>query len=110
MPKRSQGTGELEGYLGSVSENMDLLHSFLYIKKLSLKLNTCLLASAACKHLFSCAGLLFTAKRARIDSIHFENQLLLKLNRKFLEVKVLEQNSFVFAQATLHNVLCTCSL
>lgn len=40
---------------------------------------------AACERLFSCAGLLFTAKRARIDSINLEDQLLLKLNGKFRE-------------------------
>nr|XP_020481133.1 uncharacterized protein LOC109974981 isoform X2 [Monopterus albus] len=37
-------------------------------------------ASAACERLFSSAGLLFTAKRARISS-DLENQLLLKLNK-----------------------------
>nr|XP_020481131.1 uncharacterized protein LOC109974981 isoform X1 [Monopterus albus]XP_020481132.1 uncharacterized protein LOC109974981 isoform X1 [Monopterus albus] len=78
--RRSQGTGELDGYLACVSDNMDLLNSFPHIKKLSLKLNTGLPASAACERLFSSAGLLFTAKRARISS-DLENQLLLKLNK-----------------------------
>ncbi|KAL3993420.1 trace amine associated receptor [Sarotherodon galilaeus] len=81
--KRPQGTGELDGYLACVSDKMDLLNSFPHIKKLSLKLNTGLPASAACERLFSCAGLLFTAKRARMNSTNFENQLLLKINRKF---------------------------
>lgn len=85
--KRSEGTGELDGYLVSPSDKMDLLHLFPSIKKLSLKFNTGLSASAACELLFSCTGLLFTAKRARIDSINLENQLLLKLNGKFREVK-----------------------
>src|SRR4029434_461255 len=49
------------------------------------KLNTGLPASAACEQLFSCAGLLFTAKRARMNSTHLENQLLLKLNKKFVD-------------------------
>src|SRR4029434_4689999 len=83
--KRSEGTGELEGYLACVSVNMDLLDAFQNIKKLSLKLNTRLPASAACERLFSCAGLLLTAKRARINSTHLENQLLLKLNKKFVD-------------------------
>ncbi|CAB1424237.1 unnamed protein product [Pleuronectes platessa] len=48
-----------------------------------LKLNTGLPASATFELLFSCAGLLFTAKRARMSSTHLENQLLLKLNKKF---------------------------
>lgn len=83
--RRSQGTGELDGYLSCISNKMDLLNSFPRIKNLSLKLNTGLPASAACERLFSCAGLLFTAKRARMNSANFENQLLLKLNRKFIE-------------------------
>ena len=83
--RRSEGTGELEGYLACVSVNMDLLNAFQNIKKLSLKLNTGLPASAACERLFSCAGLLFTAKRARMNSTHLENQLLLKLNKKFVD-------------------------
>src|SRR4029434_217517 len=70
------------GYLACVSVNMDLLNAFQNIKKLSLKLNTGLPASAACKRLFSCAGLLFNAKRARMNSTHLKNQLLLKLNKK----------------------------
>ncbi|KAJ8416379.1 hypothetical protein AAFF_G00356670 [Aldrovandia affinis] len=81
-PRKSQA-GELDGYLACLSDKMDLLHSFPSIKKLSLKVNTGLPASAACERLFSCAGLLFTAKRARIDCVNFENQLLLKLNSKF---------------------------
>src|SRR4029434_1602295 len=81
--RRSEGTGELEGYLACVSVNMDLLNAFQNIKK--LKLNTGLPASAACERLFSCAGLLFNAKRARMNSTHPENQLLLKLNKKFVD-------------------------
>lgn len=83
--KQSEGTGELDGYFASPLDKMDLLHLFPYTKKLSLKLNTGLSAFAAGEHLFSCAGLLFTAKQARIDSINLENQLLLKLNGKFRE-------------------------
>ncbi|XP_060742575.1 uncharacterized protein LOC132856807 isoform X2 [Tachysurus vachellii] len=70
-------TGELQGYLACAPDSMDLLHTFPYVKKLSLRLNTGLPASAACKRLFSCAGQLFTAKRARIDCSNFENQLLI---------------------------------
>nr|XP_043903705.1 uncharacterized protein LOC122783127 [Solea senegalensis] len=60
--KRLQGIGELDGYLACVSNQMDLLNSFPHIKKLCLKLNTGLPTSAPCERLFSCAGLLFTAK------------------------------------------------
>lgn len=84
--KKSKGTSELDGFLACVSDKMDLLNSFPLIKKLSFKLNTGLPASAACERLFSCAGLLFTANRVRMNSTNFENQLLLKLNRKFLSI------------------------
>lgn len=83
ISRRLQSPVELEGYLAFATDTMELLHSFSAIKKLSLKLNTALPASAACERLFSCAGLLFTAKRSRIDSVNLENQLLLKLNKRF---------------------------
>ena len=73
----------LDGYLACAKNTMELLHSFSAIKKLSLKLNTALPASAACERLFSFAGLLFTAKQSQIDSVNLENQLLLKLNKRF---------------------------
>jgi len=79
----STRASDLDGYLACASEEMELLHSFPLVKKLSLKLNTPLPASAACERLFSCAGQLFTPRRARLDSTNFENQLIVKLNNKF---------------------------
>lgn len=74
--------GELERYLTCLSTaGMDLLHTFLHVKKkLSLKINTGLPASAACERLFSHAGLLFTAKRSQLNYSNPESQPLLKLN------------------------------
>src|SRR4029434_8985224 len=83
--KRSEGSAELEAYLACGSVNRDLLNAFQNIKKLSLILNTGQPASAACERLFSCAGLLFNAKLARMNSTHLENQMLLKLNKKFVD-------------------------
>src|SRR4029434_4686023 len=83
--RRSEGTGEIEGYIACVSFNMDLLNAFQNIKKLSLKLNTGLPASAPCERLFSCAGLLFNAKLARMNSTHLQNHLLRNLNKKFVD-------------------------
>ncbi|XP_072536994.1 zinc finger BED domain-containing protein 4-like [Salminus brasiliensis] len=84
--RRSRGTEELDGYLACVSDKLALLNSFPQIKKLSLRLNTGLPASAACERLFSCVGPLFAAKREWMNSTDFENQLLLKLNRKYERV------------------------
>ena len=42
-------------------------------------------ASAACERLFSAAGHIFTPMRARIGDTNFENQLLLKLNKGFVQ-------------------------
>ena len=72
--------GELERYLLCLSSaGMDLLHNFPHIKKLSIKMNTGLPASATCERLFSHAGLLFTAKRSQLHCRNFESQLLLKI-------------------------------
>jgi len=76
----STRASKLHGYLAYASEEMELLHSFPLVKK-SLKLNTHLPASATCERLFSCAGKLFTPRRARLDSTNFENQLIVKLNK-----------------------------
>lgn len=77
---------QLDGYLSLSSEQMDILKSFPAVCKLSVKLNTPLPASAACERLFSIAGLVFSPRRARLDSRNFENQLLLKINRTFFDL------------------------
>ncbi|XP_042578424.1 uncharacterized protein LOC122137070 [Cyprinus carpio] len=74
---------ELDGYLACVSDTRESLLTFPAICSLSIKTNTPLPASAACERLFSTAGLLFSPKRARLDTHNFENQLLLKLNPRF---------------------------
>lgn len=78
---------ELEGYLACSADHTSLLKTFPSVCKVSIKLNTPLPASAACERLFSIAGLLFSPRRARMDSSNFENQLLLKLNRSFYSLK-----------------------
>ena len=86
MKAGSTQTGEVERYLACPSTGgMDLLHSFPQIKKLSLKINKSLPASAACERLFSHAGLLFTSKRTQIHCKNLESQLLLKFNSHFKE-------------------------
>ncbi|XP_027013075.2 uncharacterized protein LOC113649457 [Tachysurus fulvidraco] len=76
-------TSQLETYLNCPSDTLEILKSFSALCHLSLRLNTPLPASAACERMFSTAGLIFTPKRACMDSKNFENQLLLKLNKDF---------------------------
>lgn len=78
-----QNSKQLDSYLACPDDTMDVLKSFPAVCNLSLKLNTPLPASAARERLFSTAGLIFRPKRARLDSKNFENQLLLRLNKRF---------------------------
>ncbi|XP_048103459.1 uncharacterized protein LOC125297258 isoform X1 [Alosa alosa] len=79
---KTKKSDELDDYLACSSEKMDLLHAFPALKKLSIKLNTPLPASVACERLLSCEWLNSISRRARLGDKNFENQLLLKLNRK----------------------------
>lgn len=81
MGNASETTHQLDVYMASSVTSMDILKSVPALLKLSLKLNTPLPASAACERLFSTAGHIFSAKRGRLSSKNFENQLLLKLNK-----------------------------
>ncbi len=78
-----EGIKQLDGYLACKADDKVTFKSFPAVCKLSLKVNTALPASAACERLFSTAGLIFSPRRARMDSKNFENQLLLKLNKKY---------------------------
>nr|AFC96943.1 putative transposase [Carassius auratus] len=82
-PTTHEAGKELDGYLACVSDTRESLLTFPAMCSLSIKTNTPLPASAACERLFSTAGLLFSPKRARLDTNNFENQLLLKLNLRF---------------------------
>lgn len=82
-PTTYETSKELDGYLACVSDTRESLLTFPAICSLSIKTNTPLPASAACERLFSTAGLLFSPKRARLDTHNFKNQLLLKLNPRF---------------------------
>ncbi len=76
-------TKQLESYLASPTDTMDILKTFPSVCHLSLKLNTPLPASAACERLFSTAGMIFKPKRAELLSENLENLLLMKLNTMF---------------------------
>jgi len=54
-------------------------------KRLFFETNTPLPTSAACEYLFSAAGHIFTPMSAGIGDTNSENQLLLKLNKVFVQ-------------------------
>ncbi|XP_041823036.1 uncharacterized protein LOC121628166 [Melanotaenia boesemani] len=81
--KTPRATKQLDSYLAYTTDDIKILKTFPVVLKLSVKLNTPLPASAACERLFSIAGLIFSPKRARLAANTFENQLLLRMNRKF---------------------------
>lgn len=85
--RTQDGSKQLDAYLSCSADHMDLLKSFPAVCRLSVKLNTPLPASAACERLFSIAGLVFSPRRARLNSRNFENQLLLRINRIFFNFK-----------------------
>ncbi|XP_052420322.1 uncharacterized protein LOC127966661 [Carassius gibelio] len=82
--KAQDSAKPLDAYLSCSADNMDLLKSFPAVCKLSVKLNTPLPASTACERLFSITGLVCSPRRARLNTFNFENQLLLRINQRFL--------------------------
>lgn len=88
--RRTQTTTEqLDQYLSAgrlaPQRHLSALDAWPQLKALFVEMNTPLPASAACERLFSAAGLIFTPRRACIGDSTFEDQLLLKLNKAFLD-------------------------
>jgi len=76
---------QFDEYLPSPSTEMMTVTAWPLIERLLCKTNTFLPASATCKHLFSAAGHIFTPMGACIGDTNFENQLLLKLSKGFVQ-------------------------
>ncbi|KAK2185108.1 hypothetical protein NP493_246g02106 [Ridgeia piscesae] len=87
VKKRSNCSGlvQLDEYLLNRSTETAAVMAWPLIKELFIRTNTPLPASAACKRLFSAAGHIFTPLRARIGDKNVENQLVLKLNKNFVQ-------------------------
>ena len=80
----SSGSVQLAEYLRSSQTDVSMIRTWPCLARLFIKTNTALPASAACERLFSAAGRIFVPNRARISDAQFEHQLLLKLNRAFV--------------------------
>ena len=82
--KKRSKTSPLQSYLAS-----DIVDATVYngrsapLKRLALRLNTPLPASAAVERPFSYGGLIMRPHRNRLNDDHFEFCLLLKLNREY---------------------------
>ncbi|XP_045026902.1 uncharacterized protein LOC123470573 [Daphnia magna] len=71
---------EVDSYLSEGTGELSSLDRFPTIKKIFLEYNSALASSAACERVFSCAGLIFTAKRTNLTDGNFEALVFLKLN------------------------------
>lgn len=78
---------EVNNYLSDNQIDHKVLHKYPLIKSLFFKYNTTLSSSAAVERVFSQSLIIFTPRRNRISADHFEQVLLLKLNRKLIVEK-----------------------
>ena len=73
---------ELEKWKSADNTDLKCLNDFPTVRRLFLKFNTPVPSSAAAERLFSVARDVLTIKRGRLSDENFENQLLLKCNRR----------------------------
>ncbi|XP_074029942.1 uncharacterized protein [Leptinotarsa decemlineata] len=71
---------ELLRYLEDKRTNLQVLHEYPTLKKVSLKYNTCLPSAAPVERLFSFATMIDTPKRKNLSDEHFEVLVLKKAN------------------------------
>ena len=73
IPKNNTDIGqEVEKYLTDPSSEVQSLQLYPNIRRLHVKLDTCLPSSASVERLFSLGGRVFTPLRSRLNSTHFE--------------------------------------
>ena len=74
-------SSEVEKYLSDNSADVSSLTNYPLIRKLYIKLNTGLPASAAVERLFSLGGRVFAPLRSKLSSEHFEMMLFLRASK-----------------------------
>ncbi len=75
----------VDQFFATKSQSLQTLKIFPEILKVFRKYNTVLPSSAPVERLFSFGGAIFRPNRHRMSDDHFEKQLLLKANRKFIK-------------------------
>jgi len=81
----SSSVDVLAQYLQSTSEETAYLSTWPELKRLFVRLNTPLPASAASERLFSCAGIVMNSRRTRMSDSLFEELVGLKQNKAVVQ-------------------------
>lgn len=71
---------EVERFLGSQDESVDILHEYPNIKTIFIDTNTTLSSSGSIERMFNQASLIFLPKRNRLSAKNFEIAMFLKIN------------------------------
>jgi len=74
---------ELQRFLKSKNNNVEMLNDYPKIKKLFIKYNTALPSSASVERMFSVGGSVLTPQRGKLNDDTVEQQILLKINKEF---------------------------
>ena len=75
---------EMERYLSSANSKLESLHEYPRVEAVYKKMNAALPSSAAAERLFSSGKHIFKKNRHRLSDDHFESNLLLNVNAKWM--------------------------
>lgn len=81
LSQESTVASELERYLCDTRKSLSILNEYPNVRRIYLRYNTTLSASAAVERVFSQALMIFTPRRNRLNDAKFEKTLFFKINR-----------------------------